>query len=48
MLRGMAERHARAQMAQCPGGLAQWAQTQPMSVPCAPQMALPLDQPLPG
>ena len=25
MLRGAAERNARAQMAQCPGGLAQWA-----------------------
>ena len=48
MLRGMAERNTRAQMAQCPGGLAQWAQTQPMSAPSMPQMALPLCQPLPG
>ena len=44
----MAERNARAQMAQFPGSLAQRAQTQPMSVPHAPQMALPLCQPLPG
>ena len=37
MLRGAAERHARAQMAQCPGGLAQWAQTQPIvSAVCTP------------
>ena len=48
MLRGTAERNARAQMAQCPGGLAQWAQTQPMSAPHVPQMVLPLRQPLPG
>ena len=48
MLRGTAERNARAQMAQCPGSLAQWAQTQPTSMPCAPQMAPPLCQPLPG
>ena len=33
---------------QCPGSLAQWAQTQSTSTPCAPQMALPLHQPLPG
>ena len=39
-MRGVAERNARAQMAQCPGGLAQQAQTQPMSAP--------LHQPLPG
>ena len=48
MLRSMAERNARAQMVQCPGGLAQWAQTQPMSAPHIPQTALPLHQPLPG
>ena len=48
MLRGAIERNARAQMAQCPGGLAQWAQTPPTSAPHAPQMALPLCQPLPG
>ena len=48
MLRGMAERNAREQMVQCPGGLAQQAQTQPTSAPCVPQMAPPLHQPLPG
>ena len=48
MMRGAAERNARAQMAQGLSGLAQWAQTQPTSVPCTPQMALPLCQPLPG
>ena len=48
MLRGAIERNARAQMVQCPGGLAQWAQTQPMSVLRAPQMVPPLHQPLPG
>ena len=46
MMRGTAERNARAQMVQGPGGLAQWAQTQPMSVPCTPQMVPPLCQPL--
>ena len=39
---------AGAQMAQHPGGLAQWTQTQPMSAPSAPQMVPPLRQPLPG
>ena len=48
MLRGTAERNAWAQMVQCPGGLAQWAQTQPTSALHAPQMAQPLHQPLPG
>ena len=48
MLRGVAERHARAQMAQCPGGLTQCAQTQPTSALCMPQTVLPLCQPLPG
>ena len=47
-LRGTAERIAGAQMAQHPGGLAQRTQTPTMSVPCAPQMAPPLCQPLPG
>ena len=44
----MAERNARAQMVQCPGGLTQRAQTQPMSALCTPQMVPPLCQPLPG
>ena len=48
IMRGAAERHARAQMVQGPRGLAQWAQTQPMSALHTPQMALPLCQPLPG
>ena len=43
-LRGMAG----AQMAQHPGGLAQWTQTQPTSAPCTPQMVPPLCQPQPG
>ena len=47
-LRGAAERNARAQMAQCPGDLAQRTQTPPTSAPCMPQMVLPLCQPLPG
>ena len=47
-LRGTAEKIAGAQMAQCPGGLAQWTPTPPTSVPCAPQMVLPLCQPPPG
>ena len=48
MLRGVAERNARAQTVQCPGGLAQWAQTQSTSTPHTPQMAPPVRQPLPG
>ena len=48
MMRGAAERNARAHMAQGPMGLAQQTLTQPMSVPRAPQMAPPLCQPLPG
>ena len=48
MLRGVADRNARAQTAQCPGGLAQRAQTQSMSMPRMPQMVPPLCQPLPG
>ena len=47
-VRATVERQAPAQLAQGPRGLAQWAQTQPMSVPCTPQMALPLRQPPPG
>ena len=48
MLRSMIERNARTQMVQCPGSLAQWAQTQPTLAPHMPQMAPPLHQPLPG
>ena len=44
----MAERNARALMAQCPGALAQRAQTQSTSTPHMPQMVPPLRQPLPG
>ena len=47
VLRGAVERNARAQMVQCPGGLAQWAQTQPTSALRAPQTVPPLRQPLP-
>ena len=47
-MRGAAERNAQAQMAQCPGSLAQQTQTPPMSAPCAPKMVPPLCQPLPG
>ena len=35
-LRGTAKRIVGAQMAQCPGGLAQWTPTPPMLVPCMP------------
>ena len=48
MMRGTAERNARAQMVQGPSSLAQQAQTQPTLAPCTPQMAPPLHQPLPG
>ena len=48
MMRGTAERNAQAQMVQGPSSLAQWAQTQPMSVPHMPQMAPPLCKPLLG
>ena len=48
MLRGAIERNARAQMVQCPGGLAQRAQTQCTLAPRAPQTVPPLHQPLPG
>ena len=47
-LRGTAKRIVRAQMAQRPGGLAQWMLAPVMSTPCAPQMVLPLCQPPPG
>ena len=47
-LRGMAKRIMGAQMAQHPGGLAQWTLTPPTSALCAPQMAPPLCQPPPG
>ena len=47
-LRGTAERNAGAQMAQCPGGLAQRTQTPPTSGLCTPQMVPPVCQPLPG
>ena len=48
MLRGTAERNARALTVQCPGNLAQWAQTQSTLMPHTPQTVLPLCQPLPG
>ena len=48
MLRGTIKRNARAQMVQCPGGLAQRPQTQPTSALRAPQMVPPFHQPLPG
>ena len=47
-VRAVAERQARAQLAQCPRGLAQPAQTQPLAVPCTPQVVPPLHQPPPG
>ena len=47
-VRAATERQARAQLAQGPRGLVQWAQTQPLLVPCTPQMAPPLRQPSPG
>ena len=47
-LRGVAKRIAGAQMVQRPGGLAQQMLAPPMSVPCMPQMVLPLCQPPPG
>ena len=47
-LRGTAKRITGAQMAQSPGGLAQWMLTLPMPPPCMPQMVLPLHQPPPG
>ena len=48
MMGGTAERNARAQIVQGPRRLAQLAQTQHTSAVHAPQMALPLCQPLPG
>ena len=47
-IRAATKRQARAQLAQGPRGLAQWAQMLPMSVPPTPQMAPPLRQPPPG
>ena len=47
-LRGMAKRIVGAQMAQCPGGLAQQMPAPATSVPCTPQTAPPLHQPPPG
>ena len=47
-LRGTAKRIMGAQMAQSPGGLAQWMLTPPMPLPCMPQMVPPLCQPPPG
>ena len=47
-VRAVAERQARAQLAQCPRGLVQPAQTQPPVVPHTPQVAPPLHQPPPG
>ena len=47
-IRATVERHAQAQLAQGPRAPAQWAQMLPKSVPCTPQMALPLHQPPPG
>ena len=47
-VRAMAERQAWAQLAQCPRGLVQPAQTQPPVAPCTPQMVPPLHQPPPG
>ena len=47
-MRAALERHTRAQLAQGPWALAQWAQMPPMSVLSTPQMALPLCQPPPG
>ena len=47
-LRGTAKRIVGAQLAQCPGGLAQWTPAPATSAPCAPQTALPLCQPPPG
>ena len=48
MLRGVAERNTRAQMARHPGSLAVWTQTLPTLAPCMPQIVPPLCQPLPG
>ena len=47
-VRAAVERQARAQLVQGPRGLAQPAQTQPMSALRTPQMAPPLHQPPPG
>ena len=47
-LRGTAKRIMGAQMAQCPGGLAQRMPAPATSAQCVPQMVLPLRQPPPG
>ena len=47
-LRGTAKQIVGAQMAQCPGGLAQRMSTLPTSALCTPQMVPPLCQPPPG
>ena len=47
-LRGTAKRIMGAQMAQHPGGLAQWMLAPATSAPCMPQMAPPLSQSPPG
>ena len=47
-VRAVAEQQAQAQLAQCPRGLVQPAQTQPPAVLCTPQVAPPLHQPPPG
>ena len=47
-VRAVAQRQAWAQLAQCPRGLVQPAQTQPPAVLCTPQVVPPLHQPPPG
>ena len=47
-VRAVAERQARAQLVQCPRGLVQPAQTQPLMAPLTPQVVPPLHQPPPG
>ena len=46
-LRGMVKRIMGAQMVPHPGGLAQWMPALPTSMPCVPQMVLPLHLPCP-
>ena len=47
-IRATVERHAQAQLAQGPRGLAQWAQAPPTSALCISQMAPSLHQPPPS
>ena len=47
-IRAMAKRQARAQLTQCPRGLVQPAEIQPLVAPCTPQVVPPLCQPPPG